>query len=81
MSGEGEPIDEGSGPVTANFFYTLQQILTGEQYAATANTGGWTSLIYDESGYTYKLQSTGLLGHAMNTILFEPGEPNDSYTK
>jgi hypothetical protein len=81
MDDEGDPIHPGAGPITANFFYTLQEILTGEQYAATANTGGWTGFFYDESGYTYKLQSTEILGHAMNTILFEPGEPGDSYTK
>jgi hypothetical protein len=81
MDSEGDAIDEGSGPVTANFFYTLQQILTGEQYAATANTGGWTGFIYADAGYTYKLQSTEILGHTMNTILFEPGDQWDSYTK
>jgi hypothetical protein len=81
MDGDGYPIDEGSGPVTANFFYTLKDILTGEQYAATANTGGWTEIEYYEAGYAYKLQSTELLGHAMNTILFESSEPGDSYTK
>jgi hypothetical protein len=82
MGGEGEPIDAGSGPITANFFYTLQQILTGEQYAATANTGGWTGFEYYDKGYTYKLQSTEILGHAMNTILFEQSGPEAySYTK
>jgi hypothetical protein len=82
MDGEGYPIHAGSGPITANFFYTLQEILTGEQYAAVKDTGGWTIFIYDESsGYTYKLQDTEILGHAMNTRLFEPGEPGDSYTK
>jgi hypothetical protein len=44
MTPDGIPVDQGSGPVTANFFYTLQQILTGEQYAAAANTGGWTDI-------------------------------------
>jgi hypothetical protein len=81
MDGDGYPIDEGSGPVTANFFYTLQQILTGEQYAATANTGGWTEIEYYEAGYAYKLQSTEILGHAMNTILYESAQPLDTYTK
>jgi hypothetical protein len=82
MTPEGYPYDEGSGPVTANFFYTLQEILTGEQYAAVKNTGGWTGIDYKYWGYTYKLQSTEILGNAMNTILFEPGGPEtDSYTK
>jgi hypothetical protein len=92
MESDGTPVNPGSGPVTANFFYTLQEIMTGEQYAAVANTGGWTQVSYDDlamspnpeappSGLTYKLQSTQILGNAMNTILFEPGEPRDSYTK
>jgi hypothetical protein len=76
----GEPFDRGSGPTSANFFYTLQQILTGEQYAAVANTGGWGKTLlygydegyYDVDGYIYKLQSTNILGNAMDTILFEP---------
>jgi hypothetical protein len=78
MMPNGQPYDEGSGPTSANFFYTLQQILTGEQYAAVANTGGWTHTVLfydggsDVDGYIYKLQSTDILGNAMNTILFEP---------
>jgi hypothetical protein len=82
----GVALDPGSGPVTANFFYALQDILTGEQYAAVANTGGWVDtyfapIEYAGYGLAYKLQSTQILGHAMNTILFEPGEPGNSYTK
>jgi hypothetical protein len=74
---------EGPTQVSANFFYTLQQVLTGEQYAAVANTGGWTHTYFqynpngenegeEDDGYIYKLQSTNILGNAMNTILFEP---------
>jgi hypothetical protein len=86
MDSDGFPIDEGSGPVTANFFYTLQQILTGEQYAATANTGGWGD-VYNKGSiihflYTYKIQSTNVLGKQMDTILFEPQiQATNSYTK
>jgi hypothetical protein len=91
MTPDGYPHDQGSGPVSANFFYTLQQILTGEQYAAVANTGGFTHTYFnayagDGDGYIYKLQSTEILGNAMDTILFEPyhGANNpakSSYTK
>jgi hypothetical protein len=82
MGSEGEPLDPGSGPVTANFFYTLQQILTGEQYAAVKNTVGGTGVYYIlDAGYAYKLQSTELLGKPMNIMLYEPGEEEDSYTK
>jgi hypothetical protein len=68
-------------PVTANFFYTLPEILTGEQYAAVKNTGGWTisgyyyTSIYDAiipRGYTYKVQSTNILGNQMDVLLYEP---------
>jgi hypothetical protein len=94
MDSQGYPVDEGSGPVTANFFYTLQQILTGEQYAAAANTGGWNEVYIgvptvadhytaDYYGYIYKLQSTQILGKQMDTILYEPQENGAylSYTK
>jgi hypothetical protein len=67
-------------PVTANFFYTLPEILTGEQYAAVKNTGGWTISEYYYSaldpvsakGYTYKVQSTNILGNQMDVLLYEP---------
>jgi hypothetical protein len=84
---DGTPVSpEGKGPVTANFSYTLQQILTGEQYAAVANTGGWSDAYYDPvgdgCGYTYKLQSTEILGKPMNTLLYEQDLYDwDSYTK
>jgi hypothetical protein len=88
------PVNEGAGPITANFFYSLKELLTGEQYAATANSGGWCDAFNDGDGYggsevfgydalyVYKLQSTEILGKPMDTILFEPQEyPTDSYTK
>jgi hypothetical protein len=67
-------------PVTANFFYTLPEILTGEQYAAVKNTGGWTTSVYYAAivdsimakGYTYKVQSTNILGTQMDVLLYEP---------
>jgi hypothetical protein len=62
MTPGGDSYEPGSGPITANFFYTLEEILTGEQYAAAANTGGLCDAFYDPvgegCGYTYKLQST-----------------------
>jgi hypothetical protein len=84
MTPDGNPYDPGSGPISANFFYTLQDILTGEQYAAVANTGGWgqTDIGAAVYGYIYKLQSTNILGQAMDTILFEPYPSGESsYTK
>jgi hypothetical protein len=78
MAPDGTPFDPGAGPVTANFFYTLEQILTGEQYAATANIGGFTDTECDnyngggDGCYAYKLQSTEILGHAMDIMIFEP---------
>jgi hypothetical protein len=80
---DGSPVNEGSGPITANFFYSLKDMLTGEQYAAVANTGGWNWIRwYGSWGYAYKLQSTQILGNQMNTILYEPQSyPRDSYTK
>jgi hypothetical protein len=89
MAPDGTPFDPGSGPVTANFFYTLQQILTGEQYSAVKNTGGlgyiywWDYEGNDTYGYAYKLQSTQILGKQMDTILYEPQEDGSywSYTK
>jgi hypothetical protein len=85
MDQNGKPVDEGSGPVTANFFYTLKEMLTGEQYAATANTGGWNYVSWGagyDFGFAYKLQSTQILGKQMDTILYEPQEDAYySYTK
>jgi hypothetical protein len=85
----GTPLDPGSGPVTANFFYTLEGMLTGEQFMAVANTGGWGCITFWKggemggmAGYTYKLQSTQLLGNQMDIMLFEPYiEDKSSYTK
>jgi hypothetical protein len=83
MLGHNDGSRWGSSPITANFFYTLKDMLTGEQYAATANTGGWNWMYWDEYGFAYKLQSTQILGNQMNTILYEPQEDGDnsSYTK
>jgi hypothetical protein len=82
MDSEGQEVNAGSGPITANFFYTLKDMLTGEQYAAVANTGGWNWMYFDRWGFVYKLQSTQILGNQMDTILYEPQQYDwSSYTK
>jgi hypothetical protein len=87
MDSDGDAVSPGSGPITANFFYTLQQIMSGAQYNAVKGTGGFTELYWDDWGYTYKIQSSTVLGKPMSTFVFEPGflsniaEATYSYTK
>jgi len=85
MASDGEPVSEGSGPVTANFFYTLPQIMSGAQYNAVKGTGGFTDIeFYSEGadGYVYKLQSSTVLGKPMNIFIYETQEDSQySYTK
>ena len=77
----GEPADSGSGPVTANFSYTLSQIMSGAQYNAVKGTGGFSELIWvngplgesDSRGYLYKIQSSTVLGKPMSIFVYEPG--------
>jgi len=73
-----------AGTITANFQYTLQQILSGAQYNAVKGTGGFTEAEFWGAGYAYKLQSSTILGKQMNTLLYEPNfdeAPFLSYTK
>jgi len=85
MASDGDPADPGSGPLTANFFYTLLQIMSGAQYNAVKGTGGFTEVYYSVShyGYTYKLQSSTVLGKPMSILIYEPGTHDFylSYTK
>ena len=82
MDSDGNPVDEGSGPVTANFFYTLPQVLSGAQYNAVKGTGGFTDIYWWGYGLPYKIQSSTVLGKPMNIMIFEPSlEETYSYTK
>ena len=83
IASDGDPVSEGSGPITANFFYTLAQIMSGAQYNAVKGTGGFTDLYFWEGGYLYKIQSSTVLGKPMNIMIFETGldTGNSSYTK
>jgi len=86
MDSDGDPVAEGSGPVTANFFYTLAQIMSGAQYNAVKGTGGFT---YVEAGFAeiahfvYKIQNSTVLGKPMTIMVYEPhfDEAVLSYTK
>ena len=74
-------------PLSANFFYTLSQIMSGAQYNAVKGTGGFTELYFNDYGYPYKIQSSTVLGKPMSTFVYEPGfwsnngGPAYSYTK
>jgi hypothetical protein len=77
----------------AFFFFGLDQIMSGAQFAAVKGTGGWTNDDYYSDdcafgncsayGYTYKIMSSNVLGKPMATLLYEPGEHDFylSYTK
>ena len=84
---DGSEGDAGAEPVSANFFYTLAQIMSGAQYNAVKGTGGFTELYWEDYGYTYKIQSTSVLGKPMNIFMYEPGFSSSdgsayySYTK
>jgi hypothetical protein len=82
-SNDGEPIDPGSGPVTANFFYTLSQIMSGAQYNAVKGTGGWTEFYSpDAEPHVYKFQSSTVFGKTMTIMISEPSTDSFySYTK
>jgi hypothetical protein len=88
METNGDPVNPPTGPVTANFFYTLNQILTGAQYNALKGTGGWTDIdwynITGSEGFTYKFVSSSVMGKPMSAIVYEPhsrGCQQPSYTK
>jgi len=85
MDSSGEPVDEGSGPVTANFSYTLAQIMSGAQYNAVKGTGGFTDIYFPDEfsyAYVYKLQSSTVLGKPMSILIYEPQQGSEySYTK
>ena len=68
----GSPVAPGSGPMTANFFYTLPQIMSAAQYNAVKGTGGWTGQYNWDYGYSYKIQSSTVLGKPMSTLIYEP---------
>ncbi len=82
METDGDPYSEGSGPVTTNFFYNLQQVLNSSQYAAVKGTGGFTDIYWWDYGYAYKFQTSTVLGKPMNIMIYEPQvEAYYSYTK
>jgi len=66
-----------------DFFFTLQEMLTGAQYNAVKGTGGWFDIDWDDDGYPYKITSTNILGAPMLNMVYEPGTDTDdsSYTK
>lgn len=75
--------DDEIGPVvSANFFFTLQQIMTGAQYNAVKGTGGWTGIYWWDYGYSYKIVTSNVLGKPMAGLLYEPEDSYiSSYTK
>lgn len=85
MDSDGDPVNEGSGPVTANFSYTLAQIMSGAQYNAVKGTGGFTDIYFPDEfsyAYVYKLQSSTVLGKPMSILIYEPQQRREySYTK
>jgi hypothetical protein len=77
-----ETIGGNPSPVTANFFYTLQQIMSGAQYNAVKGTGGFTDIQFHADAYVYKLQTSTVLGKPMNIFIYETQEDSQySYTK
>ena len=81
---DGKPLNPGEGPVTANFFYTLKQVLNASQYNAVKGTGGFTDIYWGKyGGYAYKFQSSTALGKPMNIMIYEPQLDGgySSYTK
>jgi hypothetical protein len=86
MQTDGYPVNPPTGPVTANFFYTLVEILTGAQYNAVKSTGGWTDIDWSEQdgydGYAYKFVSSSIMGMPMSAMVYEPQDRGgNSYTK
>jgi hypothetical protein len=74
METDGHPVDPPTGPETANFFYTLAEILTGAQYNAVKSTGGWTATYWmpeTDYGYVYKFVTSSILGKTMSAMVYE----------
>jgi len=87
MDDGGSPVNEGSGPITANFFYTLAQMLSGAQYNAVKGTGGFFDIEFRNGegvgqGFVYKLQNSTVLGKPMSIWIYETQlDEQLSYTK
>jgi len=67
-----------------DFFFSLEEMLTGAQYNAVKGTGGWFEIYWDDYyGFPYKITSTSILGAPMTNMVYEPGEYaySNSYTK
>ncbi len=70
---------------SANFQFTLAQLMSGAQYNAVKGTGGWMGMYWWDYGYAYKIASSSLFGQSKSSMVYEPhGSPGyyyNSYTK
>jgi len=65
-----------------DFFFSLEEMLTGSQYNAVKGTGGWFSIYWYNNGFPYKLMTSSIFGSTMTNMVYEPQEEATySYTK
>jgi len=66
-----------------DFFFSLQEMLTGAQYNAVKGTGGWFDIYFSsdsDGGYPYKIITSSIFGSTMTNMVYEPGEDTDDYS-
>jgi len=66
-----------------DFFFSLEEMLTGAQYNAVKGTGGWFGIHWWNWGYPYKIMTSSIFGKTMTNMVYEPSDSPDhySYTK
>jgi len=65
-----------------DFFFSLEELLTGAQYNAVKGTGGWFDLHWQYFPYSYKIMTSSIFGKTMTNMVYEPQEYSTySYTK
>jgi len=64
-----------------DFFFALDEVLTGAQYNAVKNTGGWMRSDFDspDYGFIYKIVSSNIFGTLLTGMVYEPDNTNDFY--
>ncbi|MDH5202490.1 MAG: hypothetical protein OEW69_04450 [Nitrospirota bacterium] len=67
---------------SANFQFTLAELMSGAQYNAVKGTGGWMGIYWQLWGYAYKIVSSSLFGMSKSSMVYEPQDGSHySYTK
>jgi len=62
-----------------DFFFSLEEMLTGAQYNAVKGTGGWFDVAWYNWGYPYKIITSNVFGSTMTNMVYEPHVDGSSY--